>query len=240
MAFQTGTKVDPRLMMADYSGFAKAAEIEAQGMQNLAAGLSAGVQKFAKKKEKKKADQSATDLLVRFGGANPKLADGLGLDYLDENGQFSEEVLQKSAKSFVNTVGSDQIGNTIISTLGLGVKSQSSADSAAAQQREDKYDTAGFQKIVQTVNSMPDIYRFDDKNGNKIKLKSTGEMLTPDMPEAEPFLNQRGSGFFGLYNMEAPTPALSVGGGAQPTGEIVEQDGIQFSKFSDGSYRPVN
>ena len=45
MAFQTGTTVDPRLMMADYSGFAKAAEIEAQGIQNLAAGLSAGVQK---------------------------------------------------------------------------------------------------------------------------------------------------------------------------------------------------
>ena len=237
MAFQTGTTVDPRLMMADYSGFAKAAEIEAQGMQNLAAGLSAGVQKFVKKKEKKKADQSATDLLVRFGGSNPALADGLGLDYLDENGQFNEEILQKSAKEFVNTVGSDQIGNTIISTLGLGVKSQSSAAEAARNLREDKFDPKGRENILSQVLSLPDIYRMKDNN---ITRKSDGAVITPDMPEAEPFLNQPGSGWFDLHTQVAPTPALSVGGGAKPTGEIVEQDGIQYSKFSDGSFRPVN
>ena len=209
-------------------------------MQNLAAGLSAGVQKFAKKKEKKKADQSATDLLVRFGGANPKLADGLGLEYLDENGQFSEEVLRKSSKSFVDTTGHKEVSNTILTTLGLGVQSEKSAAAMGSQQRDDKYDTAGFQKIVQTVNSLPDIYKLDNKNGNQIILKSTGQPLTGDMPEADPFLNQRGSGFFGLYNMEAPTPALSVGGGATPTGEVLEQDGVQYSKYSDGTYRPNN
>tara|TARA_R110001606_G_scaffold169403_3_gene314429 strand:+ start:1061 stop:1783 length:723 start_codon:yes stop_codon:yes gene_type:complete len=240
MAFQTGTQVDPRLMKADYSGFARAGEIQAQGMQNLTAGITDGVKKFAKKKEKKKADTSATELLVRFGGSNPQLAEGLGLDYLDPEGNYSEDILRKSSKEFVNTVGAGEIGNTIIATLGLGVKSQSSAAELGSQQREEKYDTAGFQKLVQIVNSMPDLYRMDDKNGNQITLRKTGLPLTPDMPEAEPFLNARGSGFFGLYNREAPTPALSVGGGATPTGEVLEQDGVQYSKYSDGSYRPNN
>jgi hypothetical protein len=93
MAFQTGTAVDPRLMAADYSGFARAGEIQAQGMQNFASSLSKGVSKFIEKKEEKKAEGAATDLLVRFGGANPTLADGLGLDYLDKDGNSREDLL---------------------------------------------------------------------------------------------------------------------------------------------------
>ena len=162
------------------------------------------------------------------------------MDYLDPDGNYSEDVLRQSSKEFVNTVGSGQIGNTIIATLGLGVKSQNSAAELGSQQQDEKYDPAGFQKIVQIVNSMPDLYRLDDKNGNQIINKKTGQPLTPDMPESEPFLNSRGSGFFGLYNREAPNPALSVGGGATPTGEVLEQDGVQYSKYSDGTYRPNN
>ena len=237
MAFQTGTQVDPRLMQADYSGFAKAGEIQAQGMQNFAAGISAGVKKFIEKKEEKKADNAATDLLVRFGGANPTLGSSLGLDYLDKDGNYSEDVLRKSAKSLVNTAGADEIGNLIVNTLNLGVKAEASAASMADRIREDKYDPAGFQNLTRIVESLPDIYRMKD---NQITLKSTGEQLTVNMPEAEPFLNQPGAGFFGLYTREAPEPSLTVGGGATPTGEIVEQDGIRYSKMSDNTYRPIN
>jgi hypothetical protein len=237
MAFATGTQVDPRLMQADLSGYTKAAEIQAQGMANFASALGTGVEKFAKKQKEKKAKKFAADTLVGFVPKNPSLADAIGLEYKDETGNFSEDILRKSAESMVETVGADQIGGTIINLLGLGVKAQTGAASLASQQREDKYDTAGFQNIVRMVGSLPDIYKFKD---NQITLKSTGEQLTADMPEAEPFLNQPGSGFFGLYTRETPTPALQVGGGATPTGEIVEQDGIQYSKYSDGSFRPVN
>jgi hypothetical protein len=103
--------------------------------------------------------------------------------------------------------------------------------------REEKYDPAGFQNITRIVNSLPDIYRMKD---NQITLKSTGEPVTASMPEAEPFLNQAGAGFFGLYTREAPEPSLTIGGGATPTGEIVEQDGIKYSKMSDNTYRPIN
>ena len=38
-----GSSVDPRLFMQDYSGFVRAAETQAQGMQNLGAGIAKGI-----------------------------------------------------------------------------------------------------------------------------------------------------------------------------------------------------
>ncbi len=46
-----GSSVDPRLFMQDYSGFTRAAEIQAQGMQNLGAGIAQGIEKFQELKK---------------------------------------------------------------------------------------------------------------------------------------------------------------------------------------------
>ena len=46
-----GSSVDPRLFMQDYSGFTRAAEIEAQGMQNLGAGIAKGIEQFQELKK---------------------------------------------------------------------------------------------------------------------------------------------------------------------------------------------
>jgi len=51
MAFQAGTRVDPRLMQADYSGFARAGEIQGQAMANLGAQIGQGIEKYKKNKE---------------------------------------------------------------------------------------------------------------------------------------------------------------------------------------------
>ena len=51
MAFQTGTKVDPRLMQADYSGFANAASIRANALSNLGQQIGDGIEKYQKNKE---------------------------------------------------------------------------------------------------------------------------------------------------------------------------------------------
>jgi hypothetical protein len=53
MAFQAGTQVDPRLMQADYSGFARAAQINAQAMANLGEQIGSAVTKYAVNKQKK-------------------------------------------------------------------------------------------------------------------------------------------------------------------------------------------
>ena len=46
-----GSSVDPRLFMQDYSGFTRAAEIQAQGMQNLGAGIAKGIEQFQELKK---------------------------------------------------------------------------------------------------------------------------------------------------------------------------------------------
>lgn len=69
MAFQAGTQVDPRLMQADYSGFTKAAEIQAQGMANLGEQIGAGIKGYKARKDQEKVDQAKVNQAEAFGDA---------------------------------------------------------------------------------------------------------------------------------------------------------------------------
>ncbi len=51
MAFQTGTRVNPRLGALDFSGFTNAANIQAQGMMNLGEAIGGGIEKYQKNKQ---------------------------------------------------------------------------------------------------------------------------------------------------------------------------------------------
>jgi hypothetical protein len=53
MAFQAGTRVDPRLMQADYSGFARAGMIRGQAMANLGAKIGSVIEDYKEKKQEK-------------------------------------------------------------------------------------------------------------------------------------------------------------------------------------------
>jgi hypothetical protein len=46
-----GAGVDPRMFVQDYSGFTRAAEIQAQGMQNLGKGIAQGIEQFKELKK---------------------------------------------------------------------------------------------------------------------------------------------------------------------------------------------
>jgi hypothetical protein len=75
MAFQSGTKVDPRLMQADYSGFANAASIQASALANLGQQIGDGIEKYKKNKEDKANEDGMVDFLVQtgaFGNATPE------------------------------------------------------------------------------------------------------------------------------------------------------------------------
>ena len=51
MAFQTGTQIRPELGNADFSGFANAANIQANAMANLGQQIGQGIEKYKKNKE---------------------------------------------------------------------------------------------------------------------------------------------------------------------------------------------
>ena len=54
MAFQVGTRVDPRLGALDFSGFTNAANIRAQAMANLGQEIGGAIQQYSINKQKKK------------------------------------------------------------------------------------------------------------------------------------------------------------------------------------------
>ena len=83
MAFQAGTQVDPRLMQADYSGFANAASIRANALANLGQQIGGAIESYGIKKEKK---------------ANQKLRYESILPYT--TAQFGAEEGEKIAKQF--------------------------------------------------------------------------------------------------------------------------------------------
>jgi hypothetical protein len=83
MAFQAGTQVDPRLMQADYSGFANAASIRANALANLGEQIGGAIESYGIKKEKK---------------ANQKLRYESILPYTTQ--QFGAEEGEKMAQQF--------------------------------------------------------------------------------------------------------------------------------------------
>ncbi len=66
MAFQTGTKVDPRLMKADLSGFSRGTELAM-------AGIASAVSGYAKKKKEKEQNKLAAEAFVGAAENNPYL-----------------------------------------------------------------------------------------------------------------------------------------------------------------------
>ena len=95
MAFQTGTTVDPRLGQLDYSGFARAGEIEGQAMAQAGASIASGIEGYKKKKKEQKIGQAKINRSIAFGESmiemlgkdNPlsnSIADSLSINFGDE------------------------------------------------------------------------------------------------------------------------------------------------------------
>ena len=87
MAFQAGSQIRPELGNADYSGFARAAEIQAAAFSELGSKIGAGIEKYQKKK-KDAADKEAS------------------IAYLKQTGFFAG-VDDKALEAGVNAVGVD-------------------------------------------------------------------------------------------------------------------------------------
>jgi len=74
MAFQVGTKVDPRLNQLDFSGFAKAGEIQGQMFADIGAQVGGAITEYVKKKKDKVELGQAAELIAGLPGA-----EGIGI-----------------------------------------------------------------------------------------------------------------------------------------------------------------
>ena len=77
-----GEGIDPRMFVQDYSGFTKAAEIQAQGMQNLGQGIAKGITQvgdyYKQQKEKAKSVDTASRIAGLLEAKAPDLVPGIG------------------------------------------------------------------------------------------------------------------------------------------------------------------
>lgn len=79
MAFQVGSQIRPELGDADYSGFARAAEIQAASLAQLGAAIGGAIQVAGEKKKEKALSKQAQEMVFGFLKSNPDQANFFGL-----------------------------------------------------------------------------------------------------------------------------------------------------------------
>ena len=79
MAFQAGSRIRPELGNADYSGFARAAEIQAASLAQLGATIGSAIQVAGEKKKEKALSKQAQEMVFGFLKGNPEQANFFGL-----------------------------------------------------------------------------------------------------------------------------------------------------------------
>lgn len=133
-----GSSVDPRLFMQDYSGFTRAAEIQAQGMQNLGALIGQGIKDFGEaRQERKKLDASIKANRKSIESAL-KLGESLGIDVSSLN-----PILEQMDDPNVTPIEAAALGQAgaqrITDTLNLGIDLQNRADKLEQAKIENLY-----------------------------------------------------------------------------------------------------
>ena len=83
MAFQVGTRVDPRLGALDFSGFTKAADIHAASLAQLGATIGGAITANKEKKQEKALEEQAANMVLSFG-KNSETGKQLGIESLED------------------------------------------------------------------------------------------------------------------------------------------------------------
>ena len=108
-----GSSVDPRLFLQDYSGFTRAAEIQAQGMQNLGASIGGTIEQvgdyFKQQGEKKKLIKQSDVQIDAALKLFPELAPSLQ-SYRDA---IKDENVPLDERAFIAASTSDMINNSL-------------------------------------------------------------------------------------------------------------------------------
>ena len=151
MAFQAGSRVDPRLL--DYSGYAQGvtqgAAISAQALSQLGAEVGDAVGKLRKKKEEKKQKGFLADSFIKMGTANPELGEMM----LPGFATAEEDEKKLAANTYIDGLGLANAGklNMALLTAFLGDDDKPEA----------KFSDIG--SFLKTVEALPNYREQDGK-----------------------------------------------------------------------------
>lgn len=147
-----GAGVDPRMFVQDYSGFTRAAEIQAQGMQNLGATIGQGIKDFGEaRKERKKIDAEIKATSAGIESAI-KMGKDLGIDiggYLSPiQAKINDPNTSPTEALALGRTAAQGISNAF--TLGIGTQERSIASQRARD--ENAFKLANLEVAQQRAN----------------------------------------------------------------------------------------
>jgi hypothetical protein len=187
MAFQVGTKVDPRLGALDFSGFTNAANIQAQSIAQLGAAIGGAIQVSKAKKEEKALSKQAQEMVFGFLKSNPEQANFFGL---------SKDFEMSDVKPIIDVVGAKPSIALMMELNMASMKAQTpSLPSVTQAQKFDEYlaTLGGGQEII-----LKDGMLYDD------------DLITDDViPYDDPIVQQalrtkEGQAFLTGYKLPEP------------------------------------
>ena len=192
-----GAGIDPRMFVQDYSGFTRAAEIQAQGMQNLGATIGQGIKDFGEARQERK----KIDAEIKAASAGIESAIKMGKDLGIDIGNYLSPIQAKINDPNTSPAEALALGRTAAQgisnafTLGIGAQERSIASQRArdensfklanlevAQQRADIYGQKAQAEASELTRDT--IKAFDPDTGqNKewnVWKNKQGDLLTPD------------------------------------------------------------
>jgi hypothetical protein len=160
-----GSTVDPRLFVQDYSGFTRAADIQAQGMANLGGQIAGGIERYGEQKQERKKLDAGIKATVTGIESAIKMGKSLGIDVESSLTPYLEKINDPNVSPVEAAAYAQQASNSISNVLNFGMKANEMGI------KKERYKQATAARIAELQSSKWQPY---DKeiaiDGQKVKL----------------------------------------------------------------------
>ena len=117
-----GSTVDPRLFVQDYSGFARAADIQGQSIANLGRQIAGGIERYGEMKQERKKLEAGTKAAVTGIESAIKMGESLGIDVESSLTPYLDKINDPNVSPIEAAAYAQQASNSIANVLNLGMK----------------------------------------------------------------------------------------------------------------------
>jgi len=117
-----GSSVDPRLFVQDYSGFTRAADIQAQSMANLGSQIAGGIERYGEQKQERKKLDAGIKATVTGIESAIKMGKSLGIDVESSLTPYLDKINDPNVSPVEAAAYAKEASNTISNALGFGMK----------------------------------------------------------------------------------------------------------------------
>ena len=117
-----GSTVDPRLFVQDYSGFTRAADIQAQSMANLGGQIAGGIERYGEQKQERKKLDAGIKATVTGIESAIKMGKSLGIDVESSLTPYLEKINDPNVSPVEAAAYAQQASNSISNVLNFGMK----------------------------------------------------------------------------------------------------------------------